>query len=600
MFKKLLMIGLALSCYLGIAQANEPATACSKDAGALCDVSFTSAPAFGPMCIGATQTRVFTIQNNTPVTQTFDYIKVVNADGSNNLDATIDPSPTLTTCGATLAAGTKCNIAVDVTPSVAETFNLLLEVKMVGTGKPISEPITLSALDACNVAFVLPPPVFTDVCTGGTVEKQTFTISNASNSPATISSIGIQNNDSLPNAVVTIDTGPGTTCSVGTNTLPANSTCNIVIDVTPGATPGAIHRILQVSIDSGFIHLAQPIDLNVTNSTNFCSTDLVFVTPLPVPTSMVCNVPQTVTYIVKNNNSSSETIASITPSNNGGVGTATVNNTSSTCVTTPTVAPHGTCTIVVDLNSATAGTINQILTVVGSANTITTNIVAPVTCSSSPPEAIDYLNNVAGNAGACAVLAGSTVTNTGNTVVTNGDVCVYPGTAITGFPAESGPGIIIGGIEQPGTPVAFNAQAGLTNALTTLQALPCPNVLTGQDLGTLTLTAGVYCFSSSAQLTGTLTLQGDANSVFVFQIGTTLTTATASQVVLLGVNPANVYWVEQASATLGTGTIFQGNILARASITLNTGASLIYGRALASTAAVTMADNAVTVPPVAP
>jgi type VI secretion system secreted protein VgrG len=86
--------------------------------------------------------------------------------------------------------------------------------------------------------------------------------------------------------------------------------------------------------------------------------------------------------------------------------------------------------------------------------------------------------------------------------------------------------------------------------------------------------------------------------VFVFQIGTDLTTASASQVILSGVNPANVYWVER-SATLGTGTLFQGNILAKASITMNTGSSLVFGRALA-VAAVTMSSSPVTNPPIAP
>ena len=110
------------------------------------------------------------------------------------------------------------------------------------------------------------------------------------------------------------------------------------------------------------------------------------------------------------------------------------------------------------------------------------------------------------------------------------------------------------------------------------------------------LSAGVYCFTSGAQLTGTLTLTGDATSVFIFQIGSTLVTAGGSQVVLSGVNPDNVYWVEGTSATFAPFTLFEGNVLAKTAIVMNTGSSLLTGLALSATA-VTLNDNAVTVPP---
>lgn len=125
--------------------------------------------------------------------------------------------------------------------------------------------------------------------------------------------------------------------------------------------------------------------------------------------------------------------------------------------------------------------------------------------------------------------------------------------------------------------------------------MPCGTNLTGQDLGGQTLAPGVYCFSSSAQLTGTLTLdgQGNANAVFVFQIGSTLTTATSAALVLIGgALPGNVYWQVGSSATLGTFTALGGNIVALASITLTTGVNLA-GRALARTEAVTMDTNTV-------
>ena len=118
--------------------------------------------------------------------------------------------------------------------------------------------------------------------------------------------------------------------------------------------------------------------------------------------------------------------------------------------------------------------------------------------------------------------------------------------------------------------------------------------MTGQDLGGLTLTPGVYFFSSSAQLTGTLTLDGggDPNAAFVFQIGSTLTTASASDIKFInGANGGEVFWQVGSSATLGTTTQFSGSIVAEASITLDTGANIACGRAIALTAAVTMDTN---------
>ena len=111
----------------------------------------------------------------------------------------------------------------------------------------------------------------------------------------------------------------------------------------------------------------------------------------------------------------------------------------------------------------------------------------------------------------------------------------------------------------------------------------------------MTLAPGVYCFSTSAQLTGNLVLDalGDPNAVWVFQIGTTLTTASNSSVAVInGGKRCNVWWQVGSSATLGTGTVFAGNILADQSITLNTSASM-FGAALARNAAVTMDTNTI-------
>jgi hypothetical protein len=188
------------------------------------------------------------------------------------------------------------------------------------------------------------------------------------------------------------------------------------------------------------------------------------------------------------------------------------------------------------------------------------------------------------------VLGGSTVTNTGATTV-NGNVGVSPGSAVTGFP----PGVIVGGAIHSNDAVAMQAQTDLTTAYNNIAATPCNVDLTGQDLGGLTLTPGVYCFTSSAQLTGALTLNalGNANALFLFKIGSTLTTASASSVTVInngGSSCNKVFWQVGSSATLGTGTSFTGDILALSSITFTTSANS-NGRALARNGAVTLDGN---------
>jgi Ice-binding-like len=207
------------------------------------------------------------------------------------------------------------------------------------------------------------------------------------------------------------------------------------------------------------------------------------------------------------------------------------------------------------------------------------------------PDVLASLNAIAPNLGTAASfvgLAASTLTNTGSGVFV-GNVGTFPGTAVIGFP----PGTVINGSIYMGGSVPALAQVDATTAYNTLKGQICNIGLTGQNLGGMTLTPGVYCFDTSAQLTGALVLNalGNSNAVWVFQIGSTLTTASASSVTVInGGKILNVFWQVSSSATLGTGTRFIGNIIALASITSNTGASLT-GRALALTGAVTMDTN---------
>jgi protocatechuate 3,4-dioxygenase beta subunit len=202
---------------------------------------------------------------------------------------------------------------------------------------------------------------------------------------------------------------------------------------------------------------------------------------------------------------------------------------------------------------------------------------------------------ILGTAEPFAALGAEAVTNTGPTLL-NGDLGVSPGTAITGFP----PGIVVPPGQTHATDaVAAQAQADATTAYNGLAGLPPTQLLTGQDLGGMTLVPGVYKFDSSAQLTGTLTLdaQNDPDAMFVFQIGSTLTTASASAVNVIN-KPAcfsNVLWQVGSSATLGTTTDFNGAIIAQASVTMNTGAMITDGNAIALTGAVTLDSNVISI-----
>jgi hypothetical protein len=171
------------------------------------------------------------------------------------------------------------------------------------------------------------------------------------------------------------------------------------------------------------------------------------------------------------------------------------------------------------------------------------------------------------------VLGATTVTNTGPSVL-NGELGLSPGTSLTGFGFPA----VVNGATHNNDAVAANAQSDLATAYNVAAGQPVPpgNVMTGLDLGGRTLAAGNYQYATSAQLTGQLTLDaaGDPSAQWVFKIGSTLTTASASSIILVnGASPCNVFWQVGSSATIDTTTAFKGNVLALTDITLNDAAT---------------------------
>jgi hypothetical protein len=198
-----------------------------------------------------------------------------------------------------------------------------------------------------------------------------------------------------------------------------------------------------------------------------------------------------------------------------------------------------------------------------------------------------------GSAADYTILAGSTVTNAGNTIV-NGDIGLSPGIAVTGFL----PGICTGSISVYPDPLVATAKLDLKAAYNDIAGRTGPSAVS-LELGGTTLTPGLYnsapgTFSIKGDLT--LDAQGNPDALFIFQAATTLVTAGGSSIILTGGAQAqNIFWKVGSSATIGPDTVFKGNLLALASITVMHGAT-VDGRVLTQVAAVTLDSNTIKLP----
>jgi Ice-binding-like/Bacterial Ig-like domain len=220
------------------------------------------------------------------------------------------------------------------------------------------------------------------------------------------------------------------------------------------------------------------------------------------------------------------------------------------------------------------------------ANFVWSFTTAPLACQAPVP---------LGSAASFEALAGSTVTNTGPTIISGGNLGLSPGSAVTGFPPGS---LTPPSVMHVTDPIAAQAELDLIAAYTYAAGVQGAAVLP-RNLSGLTFTPGLYKTASTVMLSAgnvTLDAQGNANAVFIFQVGSTLTTIGSTQVILAGGAQAkNIFWQVGSSATLGTNSAFQGTIIALQSITMDTGATLT-GRLLARNGAVTLDSNIITAP----
>ena len=314
-------------------------------------------------------------------------------------------------------------------------------------------------------------------------------------------------------------------------------------------------------------------------------------TPVDQQTNVVINKTVAATFS-ESMDALTITTASFTLTGPGGnpvTGTVSYDAASNTATFTPSsnLAPNTTFTATV------GGGANGVKDLAG--NPLATDKVWTFTTGTQVAQAPINL----GSAGAFAVMATASISSTGTTQI-NGDVGLNPGSAQGIPPAQ------VNGTIHIDDQAIIKAQSDLSAGYNDAVSRSVTSVSLPGNMGGLTFTPGLYTNSTSVLIQGagpannvTLDAQGDPNAIFIFQMGSTLTTGAGAQVILAGgAKASNVFWQVGTSATLNTTTIFKGNILAAVTITVNDG-SVVVGRLLAgshSDGSVTVNASTVTVP----
>ena len=557
-------------------------------AGPLASITLTPSPV--SLGVGATQQYTAVGKdaggNVVAITPTW---SVVSGGGTVNATGLFTAGTALGTFTNTVQAssgGITANATVTVTAGPLATITVSPNPKTLAAGA--TQTFTATGADAAGNAVAI-TPVWSVVNGGGTIDASTGVFTAGAAGGTFTNTVKATSGAISGTATVVVTTGPAlTTITVTPNpaSVPVNSTQTFsavgrdgsgnVVVITPvwsvvngGGTINATSGVFTAGAVAGtFSNTVQAPSGGVSGTATVVVTTgpaLTTITVTPNPASVSTGGTQQFTAVGRDGNG---TVVAITPVWTVVNGGGTIN------------AATGLFTA-----GATAGTFNN--TVTATSGTVSGTATVIVT-SAPPPGPTISLGSAASN----GIMAGTAFTCVIGGVI-NANIAISPGSTVTGFPP-----CVITGVQNLNNATAIQNQVDLTTTYNTLAGLPCPpaNAIVA-NLGGTTKAAGVYCTAGGIGVTGTLTLDGggDPNATFVFQAGSSLTTA-GNIVLINGAQAANVWWQVGSSATIGTASQWQGNIVALTSITLVDNATL-RGRALARNGAVSLGtNNVITLP----
>jgi hypothetical protein len=475
---------------------------------------------------------------------------------------TVDPTNTIFTFTPSSALALSTSYTATITTGAIDEYGIALATNFVWTFTTSSEacaPPTVISVTPPNLAVGICPSTavtatFSEAMNPATINTTTFTLTAGTTPVTGVVTYAGSTATFTPTSALAVSTLYTATITTGAQNLNGNALAsNYVWTFTTAAAACAPPTVVSVAPPNGAVDIC-PSTLVVATFSEAMNPATINTTTFTLEGPGTTPVTGAVTYDV------SSYAATFTPSS------ALALSTQYTATITTGAQDLGGNGLATDY--------------------VWTFTTAAAACTTIPPVPL-------GSACSFGILGGSTVTNSGASTFVSGDIGVWPGTAITGFTPANYSGTL-----HAGDAVAQTAQSDLTTAYNYAFNLP-PGTILPADIGGETLAPGVYSTTSaqpSLGITGNLTLSG--TGVYIFQIVSTLTTAATNSDVILsgGATSEDVFWQVGSSATLGTSTTFQGTIMAQASISLGTDATL-DGRALARTGAVTLLSNPVNVPP---